>query len=184
MLSQLRMSSLTSFRLNYGLFKKVRQLQVITRTKVHAIQKEQTRSILLHSNKEFFPSKFLGLQKMCTHMTIKPVDFNTVRSLKDNRSTLLVDVREPEELKETGVLPASINIPLGEVENALKSMENNEFRTKYGHNKPALETPLVFSCRSGKRSETAAKTAISLGYKNVSNYTGGWLDWEENIKKN
>lgn len=117
-------------------------------------------------------------------MTIKSVDFDTVRSLKDNRSTLLVDVREPEELKETGVLPASINIPLGEVENALKTMGDKEFHSKYGHNKPASETPLVFSCRSGKRSEMAAKTAVSLGYKNVSNYTGGWLDWEENIKKN
>ncbi|KAK5649608.1 hypothetical protein RI129_000637 [Pyrocoelia pectoralis] len=118
---------------------------------------------------------------MCSQMTIHTVDFESVRS--PNKSVLLIDVREPSELKETGVLPASINIPLGELENALKNMNNKEFHLKYGRTKPELQTPIIFSCKSGKRSEIAAKTATTLGYKDVGNYTGGWSDWEEKIKQ-
>lgn len=39
------------------------------------------------------------------------VTFEEVKALKDDKSVLLIDVREPSELKETGVIPGSINIP-------------------------------------------------------------------------
>lgn len=37
--------------------------------------------------------------------------YEDVKALKDDKGTLLVDVREPKELQETGVIPNSINIP-------------------------------------------------------------------------
>lgn len=41
------------------------------------------------------------------------VSFEEVKSLSGNTNcdTLIIDVREPNELKETGVIPRSINIP-------------------------------------------------------------------------
>lgn len=39
------------------------------------------------------------------------VTFDYVKSLKDNKEVLLIDVREPSELEETGTIPGSINIP-------------------------------------------------------------------------
>lgn len=39
------------------------------------------------------------------------VSFEDVKSLKNDKNVLLIDVREPSELQETGVIPGSINIP-------------------------------------------------------------------------
>lgn len=114
---------------------------------------------------------------------IPTVTYEYVKTLKNENNVLLIDVREPLELKESGTLPGSINIPLSQVENALKSTSPEEFLKTYERPKPAQNFALVFSCRSGKRSTTAAQTAIKLGYTNVQNYTGGWLNWEEKTKQ-
>uniref|UniRef100_T1HUD5 Rhodanese domain-containing protein n=3 Tax=Rhodnius prolixus TaxID=13249 RepID=T1HUD5_RHOPR len=65
--------------------------------------------------------------------------------------TLIIDVREPEEIAETGVLPDGINVPLGEICAAL-SKAPHDFETKYGRKMPEKGDDIVFSCRSGKRS--------------------------------
>ncbi|GJQ81680.1 putative heat shock protein [Trypoxylus dichotomus] len=113
----------------------------------------------------------------------KLVSFDEVQNLKDNKSILLIDVREPHELKETGVIPGSINIPLNELENTLKATSADKFFTQFQRKKPDLDTPLVFSCKAGIRSEKAQNIALKLGYSNVRNYKGGWLDWEKHTKK-
>ncbi|KAK4881118.1 hypothetical protein RN001_004437 [Aquatica leii] len=119
---------------------------------------------------------------MMSGQGIKNIDYQGVKSLKDQNSVLLVDVREPKELQETGVLPNSVNIPLGKLENALKNLSDDEFKKLYGRSKPTLDYPLVFSCKTGGRSKKASELAQKLGYTNVSNYSGGWTDWEKNMK--
>ena len=39
------------------------------------------------------------------------VTFDDVKGLKNNQTVLLIDVRQPEELRDTGTIPGSINIP-------------------------------------------------------------------------
>lgn len=39
------------------------------------------------------------------------VSFEELRNLQKENKTLIIDVREPSELLETGILPNSINIP-------------------------------------------------------------------------
>lgn len=107
--------------------------------------------------------------------------FEEVKSVKDQKNKVLIDVREPSELQETGVIPGSINIPLGEVESALK-LPPKEFHSKFGRTKPDSSTEIIFSCKMGKRSADAQEIASKLGFTNIKNYTGGWLDWEEHIK--
>lgn len=53
---------------------------------------------------------------------------------------------------------------VGEVENVLKNLPSDEFEKKYGRNKPDTNFPLVFSCRSGKRSTMATEIATKLGF--------------------
>lgn len=42
---------------------------------------------------------------------IPTVTYEYVKTLKNENNVLLIDVREPLELKESGTLPGSINIP-------------------------------------------------------------------------
>lgn len=39
------------------------------------------------------------------------VSFEEFKTLTDDESAYIIDVREPEELKDTGVIPGSVNIP-------------------------------------------------------------------------
>lgn len=109
---------------------------------------------------------------------IGKVDYAEVKKLINDPRKLLIDVREPKELTETGQVPSSINIPLAIVSQELASSEQI-FKSKYAREKPQPDTELVFHCRSGVRSLKAAEAAVALGFKNVKNYEGSWLDWAE-----
>lgn len=102
-------------------------------------------------------------------------------SMKSGKITL-IDVREVSELKETGPLPDSINIPLGELERALKASDD-DFEKLYSIPKPQIDDQLVFSCRGGKRSAQALQKALNQGYSNAKHYGGGWMDYAEKLKK-
>ncbi|EDV42396.2 uncharacterized protein Dana_GF17037 [Drosophila ananassae] len=106
------------------------------------------------------------------------VDYDVVKKLPSEPQKLLIDVREPDELKETGQIPSSINIPLGVVSQELATSEQ-AFKSKYGRDKPKPDTEIIFHCKIGRRSLKAAEAATALGYKKVSNYEGSWLDWAE-----
>ncbi|XP_073820326.1 rhodanese domain-containing protein CG4456-like [Musca autumnalis] len=110
---------------------------------------------------------------------IEIVDYEFVKSLPQlHPEILLIDVREPEEVQELGKIPTSINIPLATVKQALGEQTSaEEFKQKYSREKPALDSPIIFYCRSGRRSQVAAETAVALGYTNIMNYKGSWLDW-------
>ncbi|KAJ8931427.1 hypothetical protein NQ314_015666, partial [Rhamnusium bicolor] len=111
------------------------------------------------------------------------VNFEELKQLKDDPNYLLIDVREPNELVDDGFIPGSINIPLNDVEEVLTGASATEFREKYGRDKPGTDFNIIFSCRSGRRSANAQERVIALGFKNVYNYSGGWLDWAANTNK-
>ena len=75
---------------------------------------------------------------------------------------LLVDVREPHEYAE-GHLIGSVNIPLGDL--AARFAELPE------------DSPVVFMCRSGGRSQRACDLAAHAGVRSVSNLEGGLMAW-------
>ncbi|KAF5307323.1 hypothetical protein FQR65_LT07039 [Abscondita terminalis] len=94
---------------------------------------------------------------------IKEIDFEGVKALGNDDNVLVIDVREPKEIQETGSIPGSINIPSGSVEKAL-NLDEDDFHSLYGHQKPPKDFPLIFSCRSGTRSLKASVIAVQLGY--------------------
>ncbi|KAJ8931423.1 hypothetical protein NQ314_015662 [Rhamnusium bicolor] len=116
--------------------------------------------------------------------TDKVVRFADMRKFENKGNVLIIDVREPKEIAETGKIGGSINIPLANLENALKTLTDDEFNEKYGKPKPALDFPLIFSCKMGGRACKAMDIAIQLGFKNAKYYKGSWTEWEQKLKEN
>ncbi|KAG9342745.1 hypothetical protein JZ751_015607 [Albula glossodonta] len=99
-----------------------------------------------------------------------------LKELLAGRAGVVIDVREPWELREYGNIPGTINVPLGQVYQALQ-LTPEEFKEKYGGEMPSHSDKIVFSCLAGIRSLKALDTAVSLGYAKVQHYPGGWEEW-------
>lgn len=98
------------------------------------------------------------------------------RMLADDESAVLIDVRTPEEWSAVGVPD------LG----AIGKQVRYATWTRYGTGEPnpnflneatdglAADTPLLFLCRSGARSQGAATAAEAAGYGTTYNVTQGF----------
>ncbi|XP_063612729.1 rhodanese domain-containing protein CG4456-like [Penaeus indicus] len=96
----------------------------------------------------------------------------------DTDALVLIDVRDPQELRETGKLPKSHNVPLPEFEAAFQ-LSPEEFSEKYGFAKPnPQDENVVLSCLSGCRIVTAWEAIQPFGYCRVRLYYGSFMDWE------
>ncbi len=98
---------------------------------------------------------------------IKRLDPGQLQSLlqtqsNDDTAPALIDVREVREFALSH-LPGAINVPLGELPRRLADMP--------------LQLPLVFICRSGRRSWSAANLAMSAGRTSLAHLEGGMLAW-------
>ena len=78
----------------------------------------------------------------------------------------LIDVREVDEV-EAGHIPGIVNIPLGLLPFRLQELN------KHAH--------YYIVCRSGGRSGQATMLLASQGF-NVTNMTGGMLEWAGEVK--
>lgn len=107
------------------------------------------------------------------------VSYEELKQLLAARKSVVIDVREPWELREYGFIPGSINIPLGQVNTALQ-LPPEEFKEKFGGDMPQEKDHIVFTCLAGIRSKKALQAATSLGYNGVQHYPGGWQDWTKN----
>lgn len=88
------------------------------------------------------------------------------------------DVREPSEYA-AGYIPSAINIPIKSQADAM-FLPGDEFEDRFGFSKPTADQKVVFYCKSGVRSSAAAQLAQQIGYTDVAEYRGSWLDWEKN----
>ena len=73
------------------------------------------------------------------------VDFEQVQELL-KAGTVLIDVRNPGEVSETGKIPGSVNIPLPGLQDAF-NMNSALFKDKYGFTLPERETQMILSCK-------------------------------------
>ncbi|CAF4779843.1 unnamed protein product [Pieris macdunnoughi] len=92
---------------------------------------------------------------------------------------MIVDVRNQDEIKTTGQIPSSINIPLKNIQEVLESMSEAEFQKKYHRSKPSQSDELIFYCKSGKRATEATNVALKLGYSKSKKFLPGWDGWNE-----
>ncbi len=82
---------------------------------------------------------------------------------KEKDKIVLVDVRNPEEIKTDGKIPGSILIPLGTLAQNIDKLDKNK--------------KIMVYCHSGMRSVSAARLLSSVGFK-VLNIKGGILNWK------
>uniref|UniRef100_A0A182XZ05 Rhodanese domain-containing protein n=1 Tax=Anopheles stephensi TaxID=30069 RepID=A0A182XZ05_ANOST len=113
---------------------------------------------------------------LCCSNTMSIATYEEVLDLPNHPEKLLVDVRNPDELAETGKIPTSINIPLPQLEDGLK-LTDEEFKAKFGRDKPGTSTEVIFHCKMGGRAQKATDLAASLGFTNARNYKGSWTEW-------
>lgn len=94
----------------------------------------------------------------------------TEKVMENTEGVLVVDVRTQEEYKE-GHLPYAINIPYDDFESKLDKLENYKDKT------------ILLYCKTGNRSEKAAKILAENGFKDVQNATEGVEEHEYNLVK-
>lgn len=89
---------------------------------------------------------------------------------------LLIDVRNRSEVELYGAIETALNIPLAELAAAFE-IDTPEQLKKLGlvWN---TKVPIIFYCRSGRRSEIARQIAVGYGY-NALNYEGSILEWAQ-----
>ena len=88
---------------------------------------------------------------------------------KEDQYTI-IDVREPSEVQESGMVSGAFNIPRGLL----------EFQLKPSDDFPA-DTPILVYCAVGARAALAGVTLKELGFTNVRNL-GAFKDWQEASK--
>lgn len=93
----------------------------------------------------------------------------------DESDFVLLDVRNPAELAH-GALPAARNVPLAELADAF-ALSPAAFTERYGFHLPTKTTKIVAYCRTGARSERAAMILQLMGFVDVSNYRGSFVEW-------
>ncbi len=81
---------------------------------------------------------------------------------KQQTGAVIVDVREPNELRE-GYIPGAVHIPLRSLSPRMKELD------------PSKE--IVVVCRSGNRSITAVQFLQQGGFTQVSSMAGGMISW-------
>lgn len=84
----------------------------------------------------------------------------------------VIDIREPDELKQTGTIAGAVNAPRGMLEfYADPSLP---------YHKPEFdkEKRIILYCASSGRSALAVKTLKEMGYTNVAHIDGGIKAWE------
>ncbi|KAF4958844.1 hypothetical protein FSARC_10920 [Fusarium sarcochroum] len=113
--------------------------------------------------------------------TSRKWEFNELKKqVEQNKDSniVIVDVREPVELFETGKIPGAINIP---ITTAIQSFHipEEDFEDMYGFERPSKDKELLFYCKAGVRAKSAATLAQHAGWQKVGDYPGSWLDWEK-----
>ncbi|KAL0264914.1 hypothetical protein SLS55_000868 [Diplodia seriata] len=131
-----------------------------------AVQKQQLTQIRWHSAEHGSKSKVY--------------DFNGIKQMLSNPAAdrVLIDVREPHEFAG-GFIPTAHNMPIASVPEGI-FLPADEFEDRFGFQKPTAGNEVVFYCKAGVRSSSAAQLAQQAGYERVGEYRGSWLDWVKN----
>ncbi|MDU5100354.1 MAG: rhodanese-like domain-containing protein [Peptoniphilus grossensis] len=96
---------------------------------------------------------------------MKEINVNDIDKISD---AFIIDVREDEEVFETGTIKGSVHIPMMTVPNNL--------------NKIPRDREIYILCRSGRRSYEVASYLSELGY-NAINLKGGIIKYKGKLVK-
>jgi rhodanese-related sulfurtransferase len=91
----------------------------------------------------------------------------------DAGGIVLVDVREPAERDDQGVIAGAVHVPRGMLEFSADPSSPAHL--------PELspERRVILHCASGGRSALAAVTLTAMGYRDVAHLDGGLAAWRD-----
>jgi molybdopterin/thiamine biosynthesis adenylyltransferase/rhodanese-related sulfurtransferase len=96
--------------------------------------------------------------------TIAPLELSNL--LKRGEKMMLIDVREPHELKISHI-ESAMNIPLGQLPSQLSVLQKDK--------------DIVVFCRTGERSRWAMGILNGAGFNSVKNLSGGINAWAKEV---
>ena len=88
--------------------------------------------------------------------------------IAEKKNVKLIDVREPHEY-DAGHIPGVPLIPMQTIPARMGELEKDE--------------EYVFICRSGARSHEVSKFLKANGFEKVTNFHGGMLSWNGDVKR-
>jgi rhodanese-related sulfurtransferase len=97
---------------------------------------------------------------------LSPTEFAAQRAA--GRDAVLLDVREPWELKIAG-LAGAVHVPMAQLLGRLAELDP--------------EREVVVLCRSGSRSLAVARFLEARGFRSVANLSGGILAWARDVDR-
>ena len=100
----------------------------------------------------------------CSDGGYKKITTAQAKEIMENEQVIVLDVRTEEEFRE------------GHIENAIL-LPNVEITLKAEEMLTDKDAKILVYCRSGRRSEAAARDLLEMGYKNVYDF-GGLNEWE------
>jgi adenylyltransferase/sulfurtransferase len=103
-------------------------------------------------------------EALATIRTLTATEVSTLLKERAGQASV-VDVREPREFSASH-LPGATNIPVGELHSRMGSLPKGR---------------VVFVCRSGARSLTAAALASRAGVEDIAHLEGGLLAWARDV---
>ena len=110
-------------------------------------------------------SGFIGSRDLAYSISdIDPINLQMTLDEKKFEDSVLIDVRNPNELMKQGMIPRAINQPLDEFRNNLPVIQKDK--------------EIIVYCQRGVRGYVAALILKANGFKNVKNLSGGFAAWK------
>lgn len=99
-------------------------------------------------------------------------------SSREESGYVIIDVRGQDEIAATGKLNDVVEtLPLPYIAEGALTMDGEDFKEQFGFEKPSYDETIVFTCKAGIRSASAAKLAQMAGYTDILDYMGGSNEW-------
>ena len=95
--------------------------------------------------------------------------------MQDGSNTLVVDVRDAQDLSGTGIIPGAINVSLGTLPLRADQELPESFRNADLQDR---SRPIITTCGGGGQASLAAKVLKDMGFENVSILEGGTNGWK------
>ena len=96
--------------------------------------------------------------------------------MQSDPKTLIIDVRDAQDLSGTGIIPGALNVSLGTLPLRADQELPENFRN------PELQDrdrPIITTCGGGGQASLAAKVLKDMGFNNVSILEGGTNGWKQ-----
>ena len=98
------------------------------------------------------------------------------RRMQEEGKTILIDVRDAEELPATGMIPGAINVSAGSLLYKADQEVPEAWRDPRLQDRSA---PVITHCALGPLGAISAKTLKDMGFVNVSYLEGGIEGWKK-----